>query len=256
MDKRLIAERFARARDTYSHEARVQQQVAEKMLQLLTERASPLFRRIVEFGCGTGSYSRLLLHKLQPESLLLNDLCPVMKECLTDLLPQDTVRFIPGDAEALDFPEKTDLITSCSTLQWFNDPKEFFARCHRFLSEDGYLAFSTFGTENMREIRTLTGHGLDYLPIEALKELLAPHFETVYAEEEIVSLPFSTPLQVLQHLKETGVTGTVKKVWSRGRLQTFCNSYTEQFRREDGNVTLTYHPIYIVTRRKKIKIYK
>ena len=154
---------------------------------------------------------------------------------------------------ALDFPEKTDLITSCSTLQWFNDPKEFFARCHRFLSEDGYLAFSTFGTENMREIRTLTGHGLDYLPIKALKELLAPHFETVYAEEEIVSLPFSTPLQVLQHLKETGVTGTEKKVWTRGRLQTFCNSYTEQFRREDGNVTLTYHPIYIVTRRKKIK---
>ena len=46
MDKRLIAERFARARDTYSHEARVQQQVAEKMLQLLTERASPLFRRM------------------------------------------------------------------------------------------------------------------------------------------------------------------------------------------------------------------
>lgn len=106
MDKRLIAERFARARGTYSHEARVQQQVAEKMLQLLTERASPLFRRIVEFGCGTGSYSRLLLHKLQPESLLLNDLCPEMKECLTDLLPQDTVRFIPGDAEALDFPER------------------------------------------------------------------------------------------------------------------------------------------------------
>ena len=40
------------------------------------------------------------------ESLLLNDLCPEMKECLTDLLPQDTVQFIPGDAEALDFPEK------------------------------------------------------------------------------------------------------------------------------------------------------
>ena len=151
---------------------------------------------------------------------------------------------------ALDFPEKTDLITSCSTLQWFNDPKEFFARCHRFLSEEGYLAFSTFGAENMREIHTLTGHGLEYLSIETLKELLAPHFETVYAEEEIVSLPFNTPLQVLQHLKETGVTGTEKKVWTRGRLQTFCNGYTEQFSREDGNVTLTYHPIYIVTRKK------
>ena len=248
MDKRLIAERFARARDTYSREARVQQQVAEKMLRLLTEHTS-LFHRIVEFGCGTGSYSRLLLDKLQPESLLLNDLCPEMRECLTDLLPQNMVQFIPGDAEALDFPEGTDLITSCSTLQWFNDPEAFFARCHRFLSEEGYLAFSTFGAENMREIHTLTGHGLEYLSIETLKELLAPHFETVYAEEEIVSLPFNTPLQVLQHLKETGVTGTEKKVWTRGRLQTFCNGYTEQFSREDGNVTLTYHPIYIVTRK-------
>ncbi len=226
MDKRLIAERFARARDTYSREARVQQQVAEKMLRLLTEHTS-LFHRIVEFGCGTGSYSRLLLDKLQPESLLLNDLCPEMRECLTDLLPQNMVQFIPGDAEALDFPEGTDLITSCSTLQWFNDPEAFFARCHRFLSEEGYLAFSTFGAENMREIHTLTGHGLEYLSIETLKELLAPHFETVYAEEEIVSLPFNTPLQVLQHLKETGVTGTEKKVWTRGRLQTFCNGYTE-----------------------------
>ncbi len=130
MDKRLIAERFARARDTYSREARVQQQVAEKMLRLLTEHTS-LFHRIVEFGCGTGSYSRLLLDKLQPESLLLNDLCPEMRECLADLLPQNMVQFIPGDAEALDFPEGTDLITSCSTLQWFNDPEAFFARCHR-----------------------------------------------------------------------------------------------------------------------------
>ena len=186
MDKRLIAERFARARDTYSREARVQQQVAEKMLRLLAEHTS-LFHRIVEFGCGTGSYSRLLLDKLQPESLLLNDLCPEMRECLTDLLSQNMVQFIPGDAEALDFPEGTDLITSCSTLQWFNDPEAFFARCHRFLSEEGYLAFSTFGAENMREIHTLTGHGLEYLSIETLKELLAPHFETVYAEEEIVS---------------------------------------------------------------------
>ena len=35
MDKRLIAERFARARTTYSREAHVQQQVAEKEIALL-----------------------------------------------------------------------------------------------------------------------------------------------------------------------------------------------------------------------------
>lgn len=254
MDKRLIAERFARARDTYSLEARVQQQVAEKMMRLLTIHAADgihrNFRRVAEFGCGTGSYSRLLLNRLQPEKLLLNDLCPEMKECLSDLLPRNEVQFIPGDAETLDFPEDTNLITSCSTLQWFNEPGEFFVRCHHFLADSGYLAFSTFGADNMREIHALTGHGLQYLPVERLSKLLAPYFDIIYTEEEIVSLSFTTPLAVLQHLKQTGVTGTEKRMWTRGRLQAFCNEYTGKFGQEDGNVSLTYHPIYIIAQKK------
>ena len=37
MDKRLIAERFAKARGTYDREARVQQQVAERMMRLVLQ---------------------------------------------------------------------------------------------------------------------------------------------------------------------------------------------------------------------------
>jgi SAM-dependent methyltransferase len=115
---------------------------------------------------------------------------------------------LPCDAETLDFPQGTDLITSCSTLQWFADTERFFTRCHRFLSDGGILAFSTFGKRNMQEIHTLTGHGLEYFSLEELKALLSSRFEVLYAEEEIVSLPFGTPLEVLQHLRQTGVTGT------------------------------------------------
>ena len=139
IDKTLVAKRFAHARNTYGREARVQQQVAEKMLRLLMEHTgkhsaapnstgntlscpesiSP-FRKVAEFGCGTGCYSRLLLHTLQPESLLLNDLCPEMEECIKDICDRDNkgrVKFMPCDAETLEFPQETDLITSCSTLQ-------------------------------------------------------------------------------------------------------------------------------------------
>ena len=127
MDKQLIAERFAKARSTYTREARVQQQVAGKMMRILTdvlysaehilpETLSARFRHIVEFGCGTGSYSRILLQTLQPDTLLLNDLCREMEECVGELcstqaIPrkegstETEVRFLPGDAESLDFPE-------------------------------------------------------------------------------------------------------------------------------------------------------
>ena len=328
IDKALVARRFAHARDTYGSEARVQQQVAEKMLRLLTayactsatapdgngDRQQPRtaalsFRHIAEFGCGTGCYSRLLLRTLQPETLLLNDLCPEMEECIHDLLtgggrlpcaPQagnasgvlydadvelygaetpsentkvpsenakvpsenakvplygsspatTAVSFLPCDAETLDFPQGTDLITSCSTLQWFADTERFFARCHHFLSDGGILAFSTFGKKNMREIHTLTGHGLEYFSLEELKALLSSRFEVLYAEEEIVSLPFGTPLEVLQHLRQTGVTGTEKRVWTRGRLQSFCEEYIRMYGKDDRSVSLTYHPIYVIARKR------
>lgn len=268
MDKRLIAERFAKARDTYTREARVQRQVSEKMMRTLTDvlsadghpspaSLSARFRHIVEFGCGTGSYSRILLRALQPETLLLNDLCREMEECVGELCSAQTagtkksdaeveVRFLPGDAEKLRFPEGTDLITSCSTLQWLSDPGAFFIRCQHALTKDGILAFSTFGTENMRQIRELTGHGLEYLSVENLQHLLSPYFEILHAEEEIIALPFATPQAVLKHLKQTGVTGTEKKVWTRGRLQAFCEKYIRLFSKADGSVTLTYHPIYII----------
>lgn len=274
MDKQLIAERFAKARNTYTREALVQQQVAGKMMRILTdvlsstehllpEEIAVRFRHIVEFGCGTGSYSRILLHTLHPETLLLNDLCREMEECVGELCSTQTagrkkdgteirVSFLPGDAENFDFPKGTDLITSCSTLQWFNNPETFFLRCHHALTKDGILAFSTFGTKNMHQIRCLTGHGLYYLPIEELQALLSPYFNILHAEEEIVPLSFATPQAVLKHLKQTGVTGTEKRMWTRGRLQAFCEEYIRQFSTPPtGNVTLTYHPIYIIAKNKE-----
>lgn len=254
MDKELIATRFAKARETYSREARVQQQVAEKMMHLLLEHTSvEKFHRIVEFGCGTGCYSRLLQQAIRPNNLWINDLCKEMEEYVQDIVAQpntDSItQFISGDAETVDFPSELNLITSCSTLQWFTDPENFFSRCSQLLSQGGYLAFSTFGTTNMQEISTLTGHGLNYLRIEELTSILSSFFEIIHTEEEVVSLTFDTPLQVLHHLKQTGVTGTEKRMWTRGKLHTFCDKYAEQFSTDKGSVQLTYHPIYIIAKK-------
>jgi len=102
----------------------------------------------------------------------------------------------------------------------------------------------------MQEIRNLTGNGLDYLSLGELKTLLSSRYDILHAEEEIVTLPFATPLLVLQHLKQTGVTGTEKKIWTRGRLQTFCNDYVRLFSNVNHDVVLTYHPIYIIAKKR------
>ena len=111
MNKQLIAERFSKAITTYPMEANVQRQIADKMIRLLAKHISSPCSKVIEFGCGTGIYSRMLLQILRPEELLLNDLCPDMKYCCEDLLEKKQVSFLPGDAETVSFPAESTLIT-------------------------------------------------------------------------------------------------------------------------------------------------
>ncbi len=239
MDKQLIAERFSRAIPTYPQEANVQRQIADKMIHLLTEYISFPCSKVIEFGCGTGIYSRMLLQALRPEELFLNDLCPEMKYCCEDILRKEQVSFLPGDAETVPFPAESTLITSCSALQWFESPENFFKKCNALLNKQGYFAFSTFGKENMKEIRAA----------------LSTHFDILHSEEELIPLSFDNPLKVLYHLKQTGVTGisgtSSQQLRTRRDLQLFSERYTQEFA-QGTSVSLTYHPIYIIAKKKNV----
>ena len=250
------------------------------MIHLLTEHLPSPCPKVIEFGCGTGIYSRMLFQTLRPEMLLLNDLCPEMKYCCEDLLKKEQVSFLPGDAETAPFPAESTLITSCSALQWFESPENFFERCNTLLNNQGYFAFSTFGKENMKEIRELTGNGLPYRSREELEVALSPHFDILYSEEELIPLSFEDPIKVLYHLKQTGVNGLStqssptgkqendlcssdnnsknnfknnlpQQQWTRRDLQLFCERYMQEFT-QGASVSLTYHPIYIIAKKKKV----
>lgn len=248
MNKQLIAERFGKARDTYNKEAIVQEQIAARMVCLLEQHIAPQCGRVVEVGCGTGIFSRMLLRSFNPSKLILNDICSDMESCLHDSI-SDRVSFCAGDAEQFPFSGSQNLIVSCSALQWFTSPERFFGHCHRYLSEDGYLAFSTFGKENMKEIAYVTGNSLLYRSKTELEQALSTDYRIVCSEEETVTLRFESPLEVLYHLKRTGVTAVKGESWTRKDLAAFCHKYKEQFN-DNGSVCLTYHPIYIIVKKK------
>ncbi len=248
-DKQVIARRFGKSIRTYEQEGCIQRRIAMKMIRLLKETVQDSCIRIMEFGCGTGFYSRLLYEGLHPEFMVLNDLCFEMEVCLQELLGEK-IKFLPGDAERIHFPGKFDLITSCSTLQWFHDPEAFINACSRSLNTQKYLAFTTFGTRNLCEMKELTGYGLSYLSIENLKKVVSEKYEILYMEEEISPIYFDSPMAVLQHLRRTGVTGLGGKSWTRKELTLFERAYIRKFA-QGNTIPLTYHPIYIIAQKKK-----
>lgn len=250
MDKRLIADRFARALPTYDKQAVVQKQVAITLVDCLAGSVGE-GRRVVELGCGTGLYSRLLLERLKPSVLWLNDLAPESEQYVAPLLGEN-VWFVHGDAEQFVIPSGMDVITACSVLQWFDDVPRFFRRCANALSAGGILALSTYLPGTLPELAHLTGQGLDYVKSEDILAMLYSDFDVVVQQNETITAAFPTPMHVLHHLKQTGVTGTGGLGWTPHRLEIFCAEYKRLYSNSDGNVSLTYKPFYVVATKKEV----
>ena len=134
-------------------------------------------------------------------------------------------------------------------IQWFSNPEAFFKRCLFSLKPGGILAFSSFGKLNFKEIRDLTGVGLNYFDKEDYIRMLGSGFEILCSEEESIVSRFESPTDVLNHMKKTGVSGTGSYRWTKDSLREFHERYISIYGSDDG-VSLTYNPIYIIARKK------
>ena len=250
IDKELIRRRFGKALESYRQHATVQGRVNERLIALLKDNAGQSrFNRALEIGCGPGGLAKRLLDEFAVGELHLNDICGEWEEVLRSELGDLFHAFYGCDGEAFPFQGRFDLLLSASTVQWFHRPERFFVAAAAHQSKDDVLLFSMFGSENFNEIRTVTGIGLAYPEAEQLKKWLKNDYDVRVYEEELISLHFNSPIEVLRHMKNTGVTATGTAFWGKKDLEAFCSRYNALFV-EDGEVRLTYHPIYIYAIKK------
>lgn len=251
VDKHIVEQRFARSVQTYRQHALVQNQMAQQ----LTDMARPylnLGSKMFEVGCGSGTLTQYLVREFEPSTLIANDLVSgVLPEILniTNEHKSLSFKFLLGDAEVIEFPNSTDAVFAGAALQWFHQLEQFFIKAAESLNEKGILAFSTFGSSNYKEIQQTTNKSLSYKTLHQLKSLLQPHFTILEQTESTQTLWFDHPIEVLRHIKATGVGGVVKQSWCKRQLDDFISDY-QQFYTSGKGYPLTYHPILIVVHKK------
>lgn len=227
-DKTLIEKRFAKALRRYHTMAVVQRGIAEKLSEMIPS-INP--RITVEIGAGSGFLTQKLIAKFPDTHFIANDITAQSRE----FLPPE-VHFTACDGETMPIPDGTQLIATSSTVQWFDNLPQFIRRAYKSIEINGILAISTFGKENFREI----DNTLEYYSESELRQIATKSgFTVVESREWTEQMNFETPMEVLRHIKSTGVNAISATRWTPKQLQQFIADYPRP-------AVLTFNPIIII----------
>ena len=236
IDKKLVRKRFQKSLNTYEDNCPAQIQMAENLIKMIAPAKK--FDSILELGCGSGVLTKKIVSNLEYNTY---DAVDIVGECsqYMNKISSD-INFINSDIEEYSPNKKYNLIISNATLQWIEKLPEFLKKMYTYLEPNGMLLFTTFGTQNFKEIKQITGSGLNYYSLEELKIILEG-YAPFSLKDEIIQIEFESPKDVLQHLKLTGVNSLSTTHWTKSNMTKFDNSYRNMF----DKIILTYNPIYI-----------
>ena len=252
-DKGLVRERYGLSLRGYDREAAVQRRIAQRLVTESLRHGGEGHGHVLEIGCGTGLLSREMARRLRILKFVANDLvagCGPRVEGAMNVMSAAAFSFYPGDIERIELPPASfDLVASNAVFHWLDDPAGLLQRLAAALRAGGFLAFTTFGPDNLLEVAAVGRRGLSYRSLDEVAALVERRYRILQRWESRTVLSFPSPRRVLEHLRRTGANGLERAGWTRGMLRAFETEYRERFGRGDG-VTLTYHPMLFVAQRK------
>jgi malonyl-CoA O-methyltransferase len=242
-NKSLVKKRFQKSFKTYNENAIIQKKMSKKLINLLDRKS---FNSILEIGSATGVLTEQIKKNLQFEKFTCNDIVAESKTYIDKILPQNI--FLEGDIEEIEFNQKYDLIISNACLQWCNNLKITVDKLMKNLENNGILAISIFGNSNLKEINNIFELDNKNKSIDELKKLFE-EYKIIFIEEEYLKIYFDSPIEILKHLKYTGVNAVKEMKLTKSKLQNFSDKYNLLYSENEKNY-LTYNPIYLVMSKK------
>ncbi len=150
--KNKIKHYFNKAYKTYDDYCVVQNDASQRTLELLM-RHTDHFEKIADFACGTGESTLKLIRQISHKKCYAIDFSDKLLHIASSKLP-NTVSCILSDFDTPLFPNSSLGLISCNMgLQWSLNLGETLSLFNRYLTRNGYFAFSMPVTGNFPEMK-------------------------------------------------------------------------------------------------------
>lgn len=248
MNKELIRKNFSRYAGYYDKYCSVQNLCA---LRLISKVAGREFNDILDIGCGTGNYTKLLRDRFPSARIKAIDISGDMIRIAGNKLRDEKTEFLVADAEEIDLRERSDFITSNSCFQWFEDLEGALVKYKNLLDKNGLILFSVFGPSTFYELNASLKEIFEegnlisscaFLEKSRLSAILKRHFKGVIVEEEILREQHNSISELLDKIRYTGARGlgvNGRHLWTGETINELQRVYSARF-----NLAATYQVFY------------
>jgi malonyl-CoA O-methyltransferase len=254
IDKAGVRAAFDRASPTYEAAAVLQAHVADELLSRLEPfDFSP--QTILDVGAGTGRITAQLKRRYRRSRVIALDLAPGM---LREAARHQRVfrRFARVCADAARLPLRSssiDIVFSNLLLQWCDPLDEALGEVRRVLKPQGFFAFSTFGPDTLKELRSAWAEVDSYNHVNRFLDmhdigdaLVRAGLQEPVLDVDRTQLTYSDGKSLMRDLKALGArnatAGRPRSLLGRTRLQRVLAAY-DTFRK-DGRLPATYEVVY------------
>jgi malonyl-CoA O-methyltransferase len=253
LDRHLVGRHFGRAARSYEQHDALQREVQAALIERLDfYLEAPL--RVVDVGAGTGRGTALLKQKYPKAEVIAIDLAlPMLRAAKQHSSWLKPFRRVCAEATQLPLADHSvDVLHSNLCFQWIDDLPALFGECMRVLKPGGFMTFSSFGPDTLKELRAAWAeadqqpHVARFLDMHDVGDaMLAAGLRDPVLDVFRYTLTYSEPRKLLEELQGLGATNA-DRARSRGltgkaRYQRMLAAYETM--RVDGRIPASWEVV-------------
>jgi len=254
LDRTAMRKAFGRAAKSYDTAAVLQREVANRMLERLDYiMAEP--KRILDLGAGTGEHTAQLARRYKGAQVIGLDIAePMLKQLRRRSSWLRPLRPVCADIQSLPFADNSvDLIFSSLAMQWCSSLDEAFGEFKRVLRPGGFVLFSTFGPDTLKELRSSWSEVDNHIHVNQFIDMhdigdamLRAQLSQPVMDVETLTMTYPDVFELMRELKDIGAHNVaddrVRGLTGRARMQALQTAYEKW--RHDGVLPASYEVVY------------